>query len=597
MKKYLFFVLITFFANFLLQAQEITYKLSAPEPHTHYFEVEMHVKDFKKDQVDFRLPTWTPGSYLIREYARHVEGVSVQDGKGKALNFEKTNKNTWKVDSKKANEIVIKYRVYAFELTVRTSFVDISHGYLNGASIFMYVEGLQDNKATLEITPFKEWKVISTSLKPVANDPWTLQIPNYTILVDSPIEMGNHKVYTFKASGVLHKVAVYGEANYDEKTFTKDLAKIVESTTAIVGEHPGGDYTFIVHNVARGGGGLEHLNSTSLIFNRFAYGSEHGYRAWLGLVAHEYFHLWNVKRVRPEALGPFNYNEENYTHSLWVAEGFTAYYDDLLLVRSGFMTPDQYLGYAMGNIRGHEGKTGKDVQSVADASFDAWIKFYRSNENSSNTTVSYYGTGAVYATLLDLEIIHSTKGEKSLDDLMKYLYKEFYQKKQKGYSDAELQAAAELIAGKKLDGFFNDYIFGTKTIDYNKYYGYAGIEVVKAANEDLKLGVSTKDNGGKLVISRVNRATPAYNDGLNVNDEILAINGYRIASSKDLTSAIDRTKKGDKLKFTVVRDGRLENLEVTMQPTEGKFDFSFKVSDKKTKEQKVVYDKWLATKR
>lgn len=597
MKKYLFFVFITLFANFFLQAQNITYKLASAEPHTHYFEVEMRVKDFKKEQVDFRLPTWTPGSYLIREYARHVEGVSVSNSKGKALDFEKTNKNTWSVQSNKAKEIVFKYRVYAYELTVRTSFVDISHGYINPASVFMYVEGLQDKEATLEIKPFKDWKVISTSLKPTDKNVWTLKIPNYTIFVDSPIEMGNHKVYTFKASGILHKVAVYGEGNYDEKNFTKDLAKIVEYATAVVGEHPKGDYTFIVHNVANGGGGLEHLHSTSLIFNRFGYGSEHGYRSWLGLVAHEYFHLWNVKRIRPEALGPFNYNEENYTHSLWVAEGITSYYDDLLLMRSGFMTKDQYMSYAIGNIRGHEGKTGKSVQSVADASFDAWIKFYRSNENSSNTTVSYYGTGAVYATLLDLQIIHSTKGEKSLDDLMSYLYKEFYQKKQKGYSDAEFQAAAEKIAGVKLDGFFKDYIFGTKTIDYDKYYGYAGIKVIKVANETLSLGVSTRDKGGKLVISRVNRDTPAYKYGLNVNDEILAINAYRIANSKGLSNAISRAKKGDKLAITIVRDGKLQVLEVVMQATEGKFDFSFQISDNMTKAQKIVYDKWLASKR
>ncbi|MDX5348417.1 MAG: peptidase M61, partial [Hymenobacteraceae bacterium] len=302
-----------------------------PEPHTHYFNVEMEMQDIKKKFIDVKMPVWAPGSYLVREFAKNVEDFSATTDNGKKLSWEKINKNTWRIYTQRAEPVKVQYKVYAYELTVRTSFIDASHAYLNGTSVFMYPEGYKNLSSTLTIKPYEKWNTISTALPQAGNDKWTFKADSYDELADSPIEIGTHKVYSFTANGVVHEVAMYGEGNYQPEKLMADMKKVVEEAISVFGELPVKRYVFIVHNTHSGGGGLEHLNSTTLQTNRWAYSPGRSYQGFLGLVAHEYFHLWNVKRLRPEPLGPFNYDAENYTQLLWVSEGFTSFYDDLLV--------------------------------------------------------------------------------------------------------------------------------------------------------------------------------------------------------------------------------------------------------------------------
>ena len=576
-------------ANTVFAAQ-LRYTLSMPAPHTHYFQVEAELSGVKKNHVDFTMPVWAPGSYLVREFAKNVENFTATDKNGKPLRSEKIDKNTWRVYAAKADVVKAKYDVYAFEMSVRTSFLDASHGYVNGTSVFMYPEGYQNLAGTLVVKPYQGWNTVSTGLKSASK--FTYSFPNYDILADSPIEIGNHEVYTFTAAGVPHEVAMYGDGNFDPQQLVQDMKKVVEESVAIMGELPVDRYVFIVHNLQRGGGGLEHLNSTTLQTSRWNYGTESGYNGFLSLVAHEYFHLWNVKRLRPQPLGPFDYNQENYTRLLWVSEGITSYYDDLIVRRAGFTSPQRYLDVVAGTIGAVENTPGNKVQTVAESSFDAWIKFYRRNENSNNAEVSYYTKGGVLGQLLNMEVMKNTNGEKSLDDVMRYMYDRYYKKLNRGFTEAEFKEALERITGSNMDTFFRDYVNGTKTPDYNSYFDAAGLKLVNInqGSESASWGASTGVSDGKVLVKSVNRGSSAYEAGLNVNDEIIAVDGYRVG--EDINQYVTNRQIGEVLELLIARDGKLTLLEVPMLK-DNSVRYRFERVANPTKEQQKIYNKWL----
>ncbi len=586
--------LFLFLCQLVFAATTIEYQLSMPEPHTHYYEVEMKVNGLQQEHMDFKMAVWAPGSYLVREYSKSVEEVIAKDGKGNTLKVQQTAKNTWRVFSNKADGVTLSYKVYAFEMSVRTSFLDASHGYLNGTSIFMYVAGQQDASGTVTVKPYKDWKKLSTALPRVDGNDWKRSFPNYDLLVDSPMEIGNHKEFSFDAAGIKHHVAMYGEGNYDVEQLKKDMANIVEACAAVFnGDHPCKEYTFIIHNLTNGSGGLEHLHSTTLQVNRWTYAPQSSYNKFLSLVAHEYFHLWNVKRIRPKALGPFDYENENYTTLLWVMEGFTSYYDELLLRRAGYYNDDQYMRVLSSTMGYVDNQPGSKVQSAAAASFNAWIKAYRPNENSINTTISYYSKGQILAAMIDLAIIKKSKGKQNLDDLMRFLYNTYYKKAKRGFTDEEMVAAVSQFAGKESKQFFKDHVYDTKQIDYNRFFNPAGLEVVNIneGSEKVKLGVRTKPEGGKTVVSNVYRGSSAYNGGINVNDEIIAIDGYRVAGN--LNQHIEHHKAGDVIEVLLARDQILQTLSITLQKST---DVSYRIKSSKDAngEQQRLYRKWLS---
>ncbi len=571
----------------------IVYELSMSEPWTHYFEVSMTLNDIekidalnKKDYIDFKMPVWTPGSYLVREYAKNVESVKVSDGK-KDLKFEKISKNTWRVYGKNA-KIIISYKVYSFELSVRNSFLDDSHGYLNGASMFFYIPELKMSPSILTIKPYKNWNTISTGLKRVSDKDFTYFSPDFDILVDSPIEIGTHKVLNFKALGIPHTIALYSNAPLlaDEKLTVETFKKVTEAAASVVGEHPCEDYTFIIHQLPGIGGGLEHLNSTTCQTSPSAYMNESTMKNSMSLIAHEYFHLWNVKRIRPIALGPFDYENENYTHMLWVSEGITSFYEDNILLRAGIYTPDDYIKREQIAISSIENQAGNAVQPVAEASWDAWIKYYRPNENSKNSTISYYDKGGVLGALLNLYILGETKGQKSLDDVFRYLWNEYYKKQKRGFKDDEFQKACELISGKNMDSFFDKYVWKAEPIAYNEFYKYVGMTLNKETDSNTPfLGVSISN--GK--ISSVQKGTSAYDGGLNVNDEILEINGIRTINP---TAALSDKKVGDKVAVKVKRFGQEFTYDLVLKSNPA-IKFKLEKVQNPSPEQEALYKKWL----
>lgn len=570
---------------------KIHYTIAMPEPHTHYFEVGIEISNDPRPFVDFKMAAWTPGSYLLREYAQHVESYRAKAGQ-KNLKVFKTAKNTWRVVSNNANKFIFHYRVYAFDMTVRTNFLDANHGYINPAALCMFVDGKQTTPAVLKIEPYTQWEKVTVPLP--SKKKFIYEVPDFDTLVDSPIEIGNHKEFKFNAAKIPHKVAWYGLSNYDQAQIKKDFSAIIEASHSIFGEHPcknylTKDYTFIVHILDKKFGGLEHLNSTSLHFPREMFNTKKGYARFLNLVAHEYFHLWNVKRIRPKELGPFDYERENYTRLLWVAEGFTVYYENIILRKAGLIKDGKFCRTTAERITTVENTPGNQVQSVTDASWDAWIKAYRPNANSSNATISYYSKGALVALMLDLCIIQASKAERNLDDVMRYLYEEIYKKQQRGFTEEEIKAVLEQVAVKDLTSLFEKHIYGTQTINYAKYLAYVGLNLEAQTKTTPYLGISTRRVRKKLNITTIKKGSPAYQCGLNVHDEIVSINDQKV---KDIARFMEDQKVGNQLKVEIRRDG---NVKKFLIPLENNPQVTYKLTNKKNKseQQKIAYKKWL----
>ena len=569
---------------------KISYEVTFPEAQAHYADIEMNITGLAQNSLDLKMPVWTPGSYLVREFAKNLESFGVE-ANGKTIPFIKSRKNIWHINTTGLTSVKIKYRMYSFEISVRTAFIDVTHAFLSTSGMFLYPDGMLMHPSTIHIVPYKNWDKVSTSLEMVGYDPFTRTAPNYDILFDSPIEVGNQDVFGFKAAGVDYEVAMYGGGNYDKERLKKDMAHIVELETAVYGENPNKHYTFIVHNYAKGGGGLEHLSSTVLGASRNSYNTETGYQNFLALVSHEHFHLWNVKRLRPIALGPFDYDNENYTTDLWIAEGFTAYFDNLIVNRTKLYSTENYLGVLAADINVVENSQGAKIQPLSQSSYDAWIKAYRPDENSANTTISYYNKGSVAAFLLDLEIIKDSKSKYCLDDVMKYMYTEYYKTQKRGYTDTEFKQGLEKFAGKNLDDFYKKYINGLDAIDYNKYLSYAGYKLTDeyADSNTPTLGVKTATTGSLKVLS-VSRGSAGWIDGINVNDEITAIDGQPIADPKNLVAG---KKVGDKITISVTRDGQSLQLPVTLLRN-NEFKYKIESIEAPSAEQLAVRKKWLS---
>ena len=572
----------------MAQQSIVNYQVSFPDSKAHYVNVEMNIDAGKAENINLKMPVWTPGSYLVREFARHVEGFEASQN-GKNLSWKKTDKNTWSVKNSSSGKITINYQVYAFELTVRTSFVDDEHAYLNGASVFMFAEEMDNNPIEISVLPKDNWKKISTGLPSVSQNRFSAK--NYDELADSPFEIGNQEIINFSAAGIPHEIAMFGSGKYNKEKIVADMTKIINEEAAIFGKHPCEKYVFIIHNLSTGGGGLEHLNSTTLQVSRDAYSNESSYLSFLSLVAHEYFHLWNVKRLRPEALGPFNYSVENYTQMLWVSEGFTAYYDDLITRRTGFYSPEKYLDLVSSTINTIENAAGNKIQSASESSFDAWIKYYRRNENSTNSTVSYYDKGALIALVIDMEIMNQSKGSKNLDDLMKYMYDEYYTKLNRGFTDEEFQKGVEKLTGKSMDLFFRNQIYGTQAFDYNTIFTSAGLKLVNtnANKNEPFLGIMNTQVGGKIMVTSVLRNGSAQLAGISPNDEIIASDNYRV---DDVAKIVVGKKVGDVCKLVINRDGKILTIDVPLLKSTI-VKYTLEQMDKPTELQTKVYKKWL----
>jgi predicted metalloprotease with PDZ domain len=469
--------------------KRIHFNVDVSHPQSHYYHVEMHCTGFKKEQLNFKLPAWTPGYYWIMNFAKNVVQFRARTAGGRELSWEKVDKNNWEVNTGQAEEIIVSYDVFAHTASVADPFLDESHAYLSPAGVFMHIDAELAQPAEVELKLYDKWSKVSTGLDAVGGKPHTYRAADFDTLYDSPIYIGNQQTMTFSVKGIPHTVAIANPSAFDTTRFVSDLKKIVTAATELMGDIPYRHYTFII--MGPGQGGLEHRNSTA-VFSSPGYmmESKAAYNGWLSFLSHEYFHLYNIKAIRPLALGPFNYDKENLTRMLWVSEGFTVYYEHMVLYRAGLLTQQEFLDAITAAIRNYEHAPGSLLQSATASSFDTWIQFFNRNENAAATTISYYDKGCALAFLLDLKIRKQTDASKSLDDVMRRLYKDFYLDKKRGFSDEEFKQVCEQTAGTSLSELF-DYASTVKRIDYEKYLSMGGFRIDLSPLSDQK---SVKDS-------------------------------------------------------------------------------------------------------
>jgi predicted metalloprotease with PDZ domain len=538
------------------------YTLSFPEPHTHYVEVRAEVPTGGAPSVDLMMATWTPGSYLVREYARNIDRVTATGAGGAALEVAKTEKDTWRIATGGAPVVEVAYRVYAREMSVRTNWVEADFAMINGAPTFLTLDDGVARPHEVTIEPAAGWQRSVTGLPEAPGGPHRYVAADFDVLVDSPIVVGNPAIYEFEVAGVPHVLANVGEAGvFDGARAARDLEVMVREQVRFWGEAPYDKYVFF-NMLVEAGGGLEHSNSTILMGSRWTTRTRNAYRGWLELASHEYFHTWNVKRLRPEALGPFDYGTENHTRSLWIVEGLTDYYANLMLVRAGLTNPAEYVGALAGQIESLQSTPGRLVQSVEEASFDAWIKYYRQDENSVNTQISYYTKGHVLGFLLDAAVRAASGHARGLDDVMRAAYARY--SGERGYTPEQFQAVAEEVAGASLEDFWRTHVEAPGEVDYAAALEAFGLRFAPARgiNGQAFLGVNTRTDDGRLVVSRITRGTPAHEAGLNVDDEILAFDDFRVTPA-GLNARLQQYAAGDRVSVLVARRGELRRLDLT----------------------------------
>lgn len=486
---------------------DITFTVSMDDAANHNFRVSMTMTGLQQDYTILKMPVWTPGYYRIQNYPKDLCCFTVKDDKDNLLTYEKTLKNTWKINTSGTTTLTVSYVIFANNHSVADPFLDTTHAFIAPAGLFLYPEGRIKASSEISIIPFEKWTTISTGLDLVEGKKYTYRAPDFDVLFDSPFLIGNQEVMSFEVEGVPHHIAVLEPGPYNRDSLTADYARMVRSAVSLIGEMPYKHYTFLI--MGKGGGGLEHLNSMAVftgIYGGDIYPPEHDqFLSWFGFIAHEFFHLYNVKTIRPVALGPFDYDKENYTNMLWVSEGFTVYFENIILNRAGFMNGEEMLESLSGSITGYESIPGSRVQSANMSSYDTWINFFNHSENSANTTISYYDKGCGLALLLDLKIRHETSNRKSLIDVMQTLYYEYYKGLGRGFTDDEFRKECEEAAGCSLEEIFN-YVFTTVKPDYNKYLDYAGLflkeEAPAATDGRARFVVMKKDmlSAGQEVI-------------------------------------------------------------------------------------------------
>ena len=559
-------------------AAALHHVLSFEDRAQHYLSVETRVPVAEAGPVELWMATWTPGSYLIREYARHVEAFTAHGPDGTALSVDRVDKNRWQVEAEAPGTVTVRYRVYGNEATVRTNLIDADMAVLNGAPTFLSLAEQGGRAHRVDVVLPEGWADVSTGLDPApSGGPHSYLAVDLDELIDSPIVAGNLRIAEFEASERPHALVLVGESGpWDLERSADDVARLVEVQQAFWGEVPYHRYLFL-NVLSETRGGLEHLDSTLMMSSRWATSSRDDYLSWLGLVSHEFFHTWNVKRLRPRPLGPFDYVEEVYTPSLWIAEGFTSYYDDLLLVRAGLMTTDEYLevlSKAIGNL---QGTPGRQVQTLQEASSMAWIKHYRKDENTPNTAISYYNKGAVVGLLLDARIRTATDGARSLDDVMRLAASRY--SGDAGYTPDEFEAVISEVAGTDQGPWLDVALRSTDELDYTEFLAWNGLSFEdpdappdeseeaqdEAAPEDPPagwLGAELAGADGRVTVGVVKRDTPAHAAGLNHGDELIAIDGWRV--SGDASQGLARLRPGAEVPLTISRRGALRTLSVTL---------------------------------
>ncbi len=549
---------------------KLGYFLDISTPSNHQVNVSIS-GEFPKElnQLEFFLPRWSPGSYLIREYARHISNLKATNSFGEYLHFVQTDISTFLLDLSKSetknkdSKFKIEYSVYCHELTVRTSHVDESHAFLHLPTLLMGILNTNIVDPEIELRFPSLWSKVSTALKDISptRERFLYSAKDYDLMIDSPIEIGCQETDGFVIEGVSHELAFYGETLKLPASLKTDIVTIVDHIKKSMGGFPYENYLFLTHFVPGLFGGLEHSNSTALQFCPFNITTRKGYLNYLCLVSHEYFHTWNVKRLRPIELGPFNYLKEATTDLLWLAEGLTSLMDELFVFRANLMGLEEYLEMQKENLNRYLSVPGRKFHSLDDSSFNAWVKLYRPDENTNNSSISYYLKGGIVFYFLN--ILLSEQG-KSIDDVIDKLWKRTLNNPDKGVTKSEVYDAIKIVGGEKILDQFSTWTETCVEIDIETLLLRMGIKAEWDRAESPWLGIEVDYSGDRVLVKSVILDGPAYKGGLNAGDEILAIDGFRILKDRynDLTKYLENLQT---YKVTVSRLGRLVDVHINLE--------------------------------
>ncbi len=572
----------------------IEHQVTIDDPTSHLIEVESTFPIVRNSRSELMMATWIPGSYLIREYSRHIQELQAF-ADGKPVQIEKVSKNRWKTPPVSGRSLTIRYRLYAHELTVRTNFVTEQIAIMNPIAMFLVpVDGLElPHRVEFSLPP--GWQNNISAL-PKSGGKW--QARNYQHLIDSPFLAGNTQVYSFELGQVPHHLVMAGDyAYWNTDRAAADIELLAARQKLFWGNWPLQQPYFVLNAVAEGRGGLEHDQSTLLLANRLTMRKREDYVDWLRLVSHEYFHIWNVRRLKPKVLMQPDYESEQFVPELWFSEGFTSYYDGLLLVRSGLITPDEYWKILAARFQRVLSGPGRLLLSLEDAAFDAWIRHYRPNENSPNSAPSYYDKGALVGFMLDMHIRRVTNGTKSLDDVMRRVYAQF---SKTGFTTADVANVATQVAGESMQPFFNDYIRGTREINLAPILTELGLELVQrdeikaGTPAPVSLGANVSVTNSVPTITHVPTGRAADAAGLSATDELVAINGIRTTAG-NWSDVLNSFRVNETVQTTVSRRGRLMEIPVVLEQAFAK-EWKLKANEDLTKSQRERLHSWLGGK-
>lgn len=545
----------------------LSYLVEITDPETHMVNVEIRGKKPEAGTLSVFLPSWSPGSYLMREYARNIRTIRVQSGNGEYLAFSQTAKGEWLIDfdgsdlNKPCEEFLIKYQVFCHELTVRTSHVDYSHAFLHGPSYLLGVKDI-DIKPTIEFKFPGLWSKLHTGLRDISEErtKFLYEADSYDDLIDCPVEIGCHESDGFMYDGKEHHLIWTGIQYPHDNDLKADIEKIVETVASHFSSVPYDKYIFMTH-FARGlYGGLEHKNSTALHFDGRKLKNRSDYINWLALVAHEYFHTWNVKRIRPKELGPFDYLNEAYTEMHWLTEGLTSFMDEVFVLRSGLCTLAEYLEMQKKNLNRYFAIPGKKFHSLEQSSFNAWVKLYRPDENSNNSSISYYLKGGLVFSTLHFDL---KKIGKDINDLLELLWQRYLDNPEEGMEANEVFDMVEKVGNKDIRERFESRIKTTEDIDFESYYKEVGLDFEWAESKEAYLGCQFKYEGDRIIVSEVVLDGPGFQAGLNAGDEIIGINDTRVLR-EDVEQFKTMLIPGKQYKLTVSRLGVLQSLVILL---------------------------------
>lgn len=616
-------IIISLAVSVAVQAQplrSITYRLSMSRPVSHLFEVSIEVElpDQLKDKpVEFQMPKWSPGRYAVFDFAKNVQEFRAAAGICPPRSFcdlgarpvTRVNDQTWSVAPLGSSTLTITYKVFSNDLSGTFSQLDSRHGNYNGASIFMYVVNHKPDPVKLVIDPPKGWRIVNGWTERQGQTEW--QFPNWDVLVDTSTEIGpDWTQEDFQVDGKKYHVVVHslGDEGGRRPNLVRDIEKVVRAQTEMWGPPEFEEYTFLIHFAAddHSGDGMEHLTSTQII-QPGALAEEGVYDSTMGTVSHEFFHVWNVKRLRPLELGPWDFTRPLSTRGLWVAEGFTNYYGHLFLRRAGLWDNAQFLRRQSQTISGIENAPGSKLMSAEESSLSAPFiddAPHAQLTNLENTSISYYPKGQLIGMVMDLLIRGRTKGKASLDDVMKRMYEEFYLKslnstyylRGRGYVPEDLQQMAEKVAGFSFDDFFKRYVRNTEVLPYDEALSYVGLKLTKSlprTPHDGGMSIDFEESDDPR-IENVRPNTAAEDAGLQVGDEIVELAGKN-PRAESWKATLSKYKPGESVPITVRRDRRVIRAKLVLREPD---QFNYEIEERKdaTAEQKALRAAWLSGK-